>query len=789
MGINKNRKDETQMVEVFRKVLYHWPLYLIMFFVSVVAASLYLRYSKAVFSTSARIYIKDEKKSGNSQLNALEQLSVLGGNKLVENEMEVIKSPILLEDVIRENKFNIRYFTVGRLVQKEVYKTPPIKVQVLTDDAEVGNYNFSVKIKKSGTAQINYGPDGDENYVVKTNLNEPFTVGKDRFILTYYPDYNITHTNNFKVTIDSIRQLAYVKAAELNTALLNKQSSVFEMTYQDGIPERAADFLNAIARKYNQYTLNDKNQTVVNTINFINARLDSLGGELNVLERDVERFKTTRGITEIQETSKLFLEQAKNADLKLDEAKIQLSVYDQIERSLNNSTSSAPFTPLLGNVDPALTSLITNYEGQINERKKLSLSLQPSNPIVQNLDQQIAESRNTIKNYIAGYRRNAVTAKTGLEGKVNEIEGMIAKVPMYERQFIGIKRQQSVKEALYLFLLQKKEESAVSYASTISDNKLISPAFIPTRPVFPKKPIIYMAFVIGGIVITTAYLYLKYMLNAKLVSKKDIEKIFEFPVVAEIFKEEKKHNQKIFDKDSRSRLNEQVLNLKSNLKFMLSQTAKSPVILFTSSVSGEGKSFLSAQLGNALSNNQCKVVMLELDLRKPKLAQYLGLGNQVGFTNYILGANTIDEIVKKVPESDNLYIIPSGPIPPNPVELIESKKMEELLTRLRERFDYILIDTAPVGLVSDAKNLFPLIDATLFVIKFNYTPQAKLVEVAESLEGLNLKNVGIIFNAIDADGSYGYYSYGYSNYGYGYGNIKGKFQLMPSFSRIARRLY
>jgi capsular exopolysaccharide synthesis family protein len=269
--------------------------------------------------------------------------------------------------------------------------------------------------------------------------------------------------------------------------------------------------------------------------------------------------------------------------------------------------------------------------------------------------------------------------------------------------------------------------------------------------------------------LASVYILIKYLINTKVNSKKDIEKAIAVPIVAEIFKQEAEKGRKFFDAEPRSVLNEQVLNLRSNLMFLLNDVKNSPVILFTSSISGEGKTFLSAHLGKSLTSNRKKVVLIELDLRKPKLAKSLGVGNHSGLTNYILGVETLDDIIKKVPDADNLFLIPSGPIPPNPIELIEGEKMKELFCILKERFDYIIIDTAPFGLVSDAKSLTPYVDCALFVVRYNYTPKAKLLEVANNLTNTSFRKMGLIFNGIEQGSSYGYYSYGYSNYGYGYG--------------------
>jgi capsular exopolysaccharide synthesis family protein len=296
--------------------------------------------------------------------------------------------------------------------------------------------------------------------------------------------------------------------------------------------------------------------------------------------------------------------------------------------------------------------------------------------------------------------------------------------------------------------------------------------------------------VILGFVITTSYVLLKYLINTKLTTKKDIERMTSVPVIAEVFNQEEMVGKKL-ELNTRSVLSEQILNLRNNLKFILANINHSPVILFTSSVSGEGKTFLSSHLGNSLTYNNKRVILLELDLRKPKLSSSLGMSNSSGFSNYIIGVETLEQIIKKIPGTENLFIIPSGPIPPNPIELLENDKMNLLFSTLRERFDYIVIDTSPIGLVSDAKSLSPFIDSTFFVSRFNYTPKNKFKDmIEENADSDVFKKMGIIFNGINIKSSYSYYGYGYSKYSYGYGDkapAKNKLPLTGFFKTLKER--
>ncbi len=779
---NTRSADIINLSDILNKFIYHWPLYVIVFSLAIFFAYIYLQYAKPVYSSTAKIYIKDDKTSA-SQIGTFTDITGFGSNKVVENEMEIIRSPLILKDVIRDKKFNIKYFLKGRISTKELYKNSPVEINILSDSSKVGNHHFNVRLAGS---QILVSTANDNQATIHTQSNSPFSVEKDKFSIRYSAARNLNNDKNFEISIDSISPLAYEKADEIKTSMISSASSVFTLRYDDAVAERTADFLNSVLETYNNYTLSDKNAVTKNTIEFINGRLDSLKHELEGVERNVESFKKERGITEIQDNSRVILDQAREADQRLNESNIQLSVFDNVQRYIDDPNANDPLIPM-GATDPALSSMVEKYQNLLTERKRLSLSVQPGNILLQNLEQQISDNRNSIRNYIAGFKRNAATVRRGLQQRVNKVEASISKVPTYEREFISIKRQQGVKEQLYLYLLQRKEEASVSYASNIINNKIISPAFIPERATRPIKPLIYLAFIFGGLAITSIYIFLKYFLNTKISSKKDIEKVTALPLVAEIFKEEKSKRGTTVIFDERSVLREQILNLRNSLKFLLSDVTHSPVILFTSSISGEGKTFLSSHLANALIYNKKTVVLLELDLRKPKLSASLGVSNDSGITNYLIGLETIDDIIKKVPNSERLYIIPSGPIPPNPIELLESQQMKELMNSLKQRFDYVIIDTSPIGLVSDAKSLAPFVDCALFVIRFNYTPKGKLEEISEDLQTTSFKKMGIIFNGIDVESSVAYN--GYRKYGYGYGNVVAKSTLATSIKKLTSRMY
>lgn len=474
MNRNKDLNNKNALIDLgdlFKKLLFHWPLYLIVLLIATAGALTYLKYARPRYMSSAKLYLKDEKKNG-EESDMLKSLSIFNNGKNIENEMEVLKSPILVEKVIRENRFNVRYFQKGAFRNEEIYDQNPLQLNFLSDSARVGNYKLDITPDKNLLNVKWVNNPKDEDIVFHVHSGDPFFIGKDRFSITYHPSIDPSN-HTFRIQVDSVEELAYDKIDDIGTALVNRDATVVMVTYEDRVAARTANFLNALLDAYNEYTLDDKNRVALKTIRFLTIRIDSLRDELGFLEKQEERFKVQRGITDIEGSSKLALEQVKEADLKLNDANMQLSVFDQVESYINDPGTDYPFAPVLGNVDQALTGMINRYEELLKEKKRLSLSLQPGSMILQNMDAQISDARNTIKNYISGYKRNAGVAQNQMQTKVNQIQAKIANIPAYEREYINIKRQQSVKENLYLHLLKKKEEAAISYASNVTDNKVL----------------------------------------------------------------------------------------------------------------------------------------------------------------------------------------------------------------------------------------------------------------------------------------------------------------------------
>ncbi|UKJ07079.1 GumC family protein [Solitalea lacus] len=732
------------------KYLAYWKWFVASIVVAIIAAFIFLSYQTPQYLVKNSILIKDEKK-GLGQDAMLKELDIFTSNKVVENEIEIIRSYTLLENVVKNLNLNISYIVREGIRHRDLYKESPVKLQLINPLETIYDQPLELVLKDNGQAELN-GKTISLNKVTQT----PY--GTLLFIRTgLNKDIKQLH-----IVLQPITAVAEAYQAQLNVETTNKMASVLVLSLITNVPQKGKDFLNNLIEEYNKAAINDKNKVAAITLEFIEERLKLIAGDLSTVERNVEDFKSREGITDISAESKLFLESIKENDTKLNEVKIQQSVLNDIEkyvRAKNNSNGTVPAT--LGISDPTLLSLIKSLSDLELKRASSIKVVRADNPIISALDDQIVGLKQNILDNIQTLKSSIATTRYKLENENSRMETMIRTVPRKERELVDISRQQAIKNNLYLFLLQKREETALSYASAVPDSRIIDSARSSSGPVKPVKRNIIVLFGLLGLAVPFGIIYLIELLNDKITKRTDIEERTKAPILAEISYDQ--HDEVlVVSKKGRSVLAEQVRALRTNLQFLV-PGCKLKTLLFTSSISGEGKSFISLNLGASLAMTGKKTIILELDLRKPKLQKYLELSNPRGISNYLIGQFDLNELISKVPGQDNYYIMTTGPLPPNPAELLISARFEELMNTLKDRFDYIIIDAPPVGLVTDAQIMEPFVDATLFVTRHQYTPKERIKMVDALYKEKRFKNLHLIFNGIKDGGQYGY------GYGYGYG--------------------
>ncbi|WP_026897759.1 GumC family protein [Daejeonella oryzae] len=746
------QEEETDfnLKELLFKYLAYWKWFVVSLVIALLAAFIYLKYQTPVYNVQTSILIKDEKK-GLGQDDMLKQLDMFSANKVVDNEIEILKSFTLMEKVVTALNLQVSYFAKQNFKDEELYARSPVKIQF----KEINDLAFEEPLKfKLINSKI-----GELNGQ-KIPLN--------REVKTPWGTLSIQLTG---INIGVKELFIYISPAEAVTDNLiariqiqpsSKMSSVLLLSIEDTKPNRAKDVLNKLVEVYNMAGLEDKNEVAANTLRFIEDRLVLISKDLTDVEKSVEDFKSREGITDISAESGLFLESVQENDNQLSQIKIQQSVLnniDQYVRNKGNTSGTVPAT--LGISDPTLLGLINSLSELESKRAQAITIVKADNPIVTALDDQISSIKSNLGENLQSLRNSLAITRRQLESRNQQMEGMIRTVPGKERALVDITRQQGIKNNLYVFLLQKREETALSYASAVSDSRTVDKARGSNTPVKPVKRNIYLLFALIGLAIPFAIIYLIDLLNDKIKNRKEIEKATNAPILADISYAD--HEEAlVVSKLGRTVMAEQIRALRTNISF-LNPGKGVQSILFTSSMSGEGKSFISLNLGASLAMTDKKTVILELDMRKPKLHSSLGMSNPAGLSNYLVGSSELKDIIRPVPGQENYFIITCGPIPPNPAELLLNGRLQELFSELRAAFDYIIIDAPPVGIVTDAQILEQQADATLFVLRHDYTPKERLKMVDNLYRENKFKNLSLVFNAVKEGGKYGY------GYGYGYG--------------------
>ncbi|GAB3264820.1 tyrosine-protein kinase [Larkinella harenae] len=751
----QEEKEPDLRVILFR-YLKNWKWFLLSLVIALALGYAYLQYQVPQYKVQSSILIKDEKK-GISGESMLKEMDLFTSSKVVENEAEILKSYSLMEKVVGELDLDVTYFHDTKVGEREIYTESPIRLIVEKAQPLLYEEGMTVEFADAKTVRVN-----GKTYQVNQSLDTPF--GRLRF----FPKQPINAATE-PVIVHALpaQEVAQEYLEKLKVEPTSKQSTVLQLALEEPVPQKGKDILNKLVEAYNAASINDKNLVASNTLKFIEDRLELISGELASVEKNVESYKSTQGITDISTESQIFLQSVQQNDTQLSQVNIQLGALEDVERYIRRKAGETGATPsTLGLNDPTLLGLITKVSELELQRENLVKTTSENNPMLRSVDDQIRSTKANISDNIQTMKSILTGTRQKLVGQNRKFESMIRSVPRKERALLDITRQQAIKNNLYTYLLAKREETALSYASAISDSRTIDAARSTSKPVKPKKPLIFILFGAIGLLIPIGVIAGRDLMNNRIAKRTDIEELTSTPIIGEIAYAKHKYPL-VVTSNSRSIVAEQVRALRTNLQFLRSNN-ESLAILFTSSISGEGKSFISMNLGASLALIDRPTVILEMDLRRPKLHSMLDIPNTVGISNYLVGQVTLDEIIQPVPGMDNYFILTSGPIPPNPAELLLSDKVDDLFHQLRERFQYIIVDSPPVGLVTDAQILAEKTDATMYVVRHEVTPKLHMKMVDNLYKEQRFRKLSLVLNSINESGAYGY-EYGYG-YGYGYGS-------------------
>lgn len=752
---DQQEEDNINLKQIFFRYLSYWKWIVVSFFIFIMLAFLYTKVTTPIYEVKSTILIKSRDGASGGTGDLFSQLNLFTGSKETDNEVEIFKSYTLMERVIEELSLDVRYYIKDGLRKKELYKESPLKVEIVAHSDSLYKKPLKMKLLDNGKIEINK-KEYQYNTAISDFSGKIKVIPVDSLINTWDKKREISVlVSNRKTLVRSLQDNLSV------TTPTKGNATVLYLTILVSRPEVGVDVLTKLIEKYNQANIEDKNTVAANTLEFIEGRIKLLSVELGDAEKDVERFKSAHKITDISAESQLFLQSVQAKDAELSQVNIQLGVLKNIEKYVlnkNNDVASAPAT--LGINDPILLQLITQLTTLEGERTKALKTVRPDNPIVEALDEQITNLKRGIYSNIQTLKQSLEITKRNIQADNARLESIIRSVPQKERELVDITRQQAIKNELYIFLLSKKEEAALSYASTVSDSRVIDYPISSEKPVRPIKRNIFLIFALLGLVAPVGVIYIKNLIHNKIENKSDIHKETSIPIVGEISFLENKVSPIVISQNSKNRQSEQIRTLRTNLQFM-SSNGDIKTLLFTSSTSGEGKSFTSLNLGASLALASKKTVILGFDMRKPQLQKELNLRNTVGLSSYLSGQTDFNEIIFPVEGFANYSIIPSGPVPPNPIELMMNDRMTTLFKELNDKFDYIVMDSPPVGLVSDALILEKYADITLYVIRHSYTPKESLKQIDDLYKNGRFKNLGIIINGVKDDALY----YGYKRNG------------------------
>lgn len=761
--------SEIEIKEVLRPYFRRFYWFIISAAICLILSYLYLKTKTTVYEVSASVLIKDAKSNPGSQdFAALRDISGFGkiGSNGVENEMELLKSKKMMQKVVQNLHLESTVYQKGKFKNTELYgKTSPIMVQVINEKPDAKYFKEPIELKISGN---NITLSNKELAPLKTTFDKTISLRFANIIITKNKDYVAPKeaTNDFLLNIASETQVTDSFQSNLKAALMNKDVTVIKMTMNYPEVNKAKDILNTLIRVYNNDAIEDKNSESKKTAEFIEERIRIIGNELGEVESRKERFKESNRITDLETEAKLGLQSSAETRGKLLEIDSQLEITNALLGYVNKQGTSAVLPGNVGLDNASATSNISAYNQLVLEKNRLLENATPQNPLVIDLTKQINSMRNSVVESLAKNRSALQVAKGNYETENKTIVGQISKIPSQEKTFREIERQQQIKENLYLLLLQKREETAVSLAVTAPKARVVDEAYVNPIPVAPKGSIVLLMGLMAGMLIPFIVIYLIRLFDDKVKDKKDLDKLSNGKtLLGEIPSLERGQNELVMANDI-TPMAEAFRIVITNMNFMLPKKEKGKVVYVTSTVKGEGKTFVSVNLALTLASPKHKVIIIGADIRNPQLQRYnpsrKGLD---GLTEYLYNDDEkIEDIIHVSSFNKYCDVIYSGSIPPNPADLLSNGRFEILIDQLKLIYEYIIVDTAPLMLVTDTFLNADLADATLYVTRSGFTEKSLIDFANKQINSKRIRNAAFILNDVSKD------NLGYGNkYGYGYG--------------------
>lgn len=757
----KTEQGTLSLKDLFYKYIRFLPLFLLSVALGLLIAFTYLRYTSQVYSAGGSMLIESE--SNNNRPDKVEDI-LMGNNRSqnIQSEIEILKSRPLMARVVKKLNLQFGYTAKGRIKDQNVYKLAPFSIHALKIADSARAFSIKIKFDDGKHFKINNESIQFEFEQVFENRNGVFKLSRNAILPIAGTEYNLTW-QPLDVLAGRLAKTVKVQPKAGGTGIL-----VIDMEAAN--PQLAADIVNSLMIQYDSLTIEQNNFSTDQIIGFIDGRLDSIKRELDSLQANLLAYRQRNNLINVETQSDGYFAKISAADALLNEQQMRLAVTDLLDNYLKDKKNQFNRVPSsLGLEDLTLNELVNGYnKAQLERQSLLESKIPPDNPAVKEAEALIEKQRQSVLENLTNIRSSYDQAISTIRNRSSKEQAELQSMPFKMKEMIELERQVTTKLALYSLLEGKREEAAITRASTISNSKIIDKATASQVPIKPDRRMIQILAVFIGLGLPALIIFIAELLNDKVSTRFDIEKITSAPIMGEIG-HSNSENVLIVNKASRRMVAEQFRIIRTNLQYVLNKIEK-PVILVTSSFSGEGKSFVSTNMGAVMALTGKKTVILEFDIRKPKILAGLSIGKNPGISNFLVGKAELKDLILPVPNQENLFVLPCGPVPPNPAELLLDQKVTELFQWLRREYDVIVIDTAPVGMVSDAMTLGKFADCTLYLVRQGYTYKKQIGLIDDLYNSKRLPSVSIVINDVKLKAGYGYYGYGRYGYGYGYGN-------------------
>jgi tyrosine-protein kinase Etk/Wzc len=761
------RKIGVSPRELVMRYMHYLPWVVVSVMLTLALAFINLRYSAPIYSVKGTILV-NRQSDFNDQSEKFGEMLFGQPTKDLSDEMQLIRSRSMAKRVVKSLGLQIQYYNEGKIRSTPIPASEcPFNINIVKlNDSSV---SFSLPIIIENDKEFRLAEKSNPVY-----FGQMFETTAGIFSLTKLPiDVSIFASNRFFVSYSPADSRANDIMGALVVVQSGESNNILELSYETENPKIGAAIVNRWMIEYQQAGLEDKKQIAVNAIKFIDSQMDTVKLELSGVEKNLLGYREKNNVISSSQQATQIFGTVAELEKEITKTSVQIQVLDNLITYIrDNSNPYRQVASTLGIMEPSLNLQINEFNQLQVQRETLLKTTTRANPILVSVETTIEKLRQNIIQNLTNIRQAYQLSISDLRSRNEAADKLISQIPAKEKQLLDITRRQKILEELFSFLLQKKLETSISSASTISNVRVIEPALPNNIPVKPNKKGLYTLAFFGGLLIPAGIIFLMEYLNDKVKSREDVQSITDAPIIGEVGHAEDKAPF-VVTRTSRRFIAEQFRIIRTNLQYVLPKQEK-VVLLVTSTTSGEGKSFISTNMGAVMALAGKKTAILEFDIRKPKIMSSLGIPRKSGITNFVIGKALLEDLPIQVQGYDNLFVVPCGPIPPNPSELLLDERLDEMMAKLKEQFDVLIIDTAPTGLVSDSTMLCKYADAVLYIIRHDYTFKKQLQLLDEIYTNKRLPKLSVVINDINVEGGYGRYygygGYGYTGYGYGYGN-------------------